>query len=265
MTHVLLIKAHVKGYTRKDGTFVKEHDDGRQAVAPQQAHPRPIGHHADHLDKFADTFKHASGNDDHSHFKAAAGHMKSGDDKALKATLESSDTYQREKILAHIHPDHWEGLGYKHVNKDRALADYNHQFGAVASPAAEAAGKKAPKPKAKVKVETKNEGRGFHGEALAQSVMDKHGSEQSPYDLPEHEQRLHRDVAHKRFSEAANKLVDGGHFASHDEARDYLDSTHGRHLHDAAVNYSPKDLDITKVSWLANDVKHFKKAAGIKN
>lgn len=29
-----LIKSHVRGYTRKDGTFVKEHDDNRQAAAP---------------------------------------------------------------------------------------------------------------------------------------------------------------------------------------------------------------------------------------
>lgn len=31
-----MAKAHVKGYTRKDGTFVKEHDDSRQAAQPQQ-------------------------------------------------------------------------------------------------------------------------------------------------------------------------------------------------------------------------------------
>lgn len=31
-----LAKSHVKGYTRKDGTFVKEHDDSRQAAQPQQ-------------------------------------------------------------------------------------------------------------------------------------------------------------------------------------------------------------------------------------
>lgn len=32
-----LQKAHVKGYTRKDGTFVKEHDDSRQAAQPVSA------------------------------------------------------------------------------------------------------------------------------------------------------------------------------------------------------------------------------------
>ena len=32
-----LAKAHVNSYTRKDGTFVKEHDNGRQAAAPKPA------------------------------------------------------------------------------------------------------------------------------------------------------------------------------------------------------------------------------------
>lgn len=35
-------KAHVKGYTRKDGTFVKEHDDKRQAAQPEQPSMRPL-------------------------------------------------------------------------------------------------------------------------------------------------------------------------------------------------------------------------------
>lgn len=32
-----LAKAHVSSYTRSDGTFVKEHDNGRQAAAPKKA------------------------------------------------------------------------------------------------------------------------------------------------------------------------------------------------------------------------------------
>ena len=32
-----LAKAHVNSYTRSDGTFVKEHDNGRQAAAPKPA------------------------------------------------------------------------------------------------------------------------------------------------------------------------------------------------------------------------------------
>lgn len=38
-----LLKSHVKGYTRKDGTFVKEHDDSRQAAAPQASSPAKSG------------------------------------------------------------------------------------------------------------------------------------------------------------------------------------------------------------------------------
>lgn len=35
-------KAHVKGYTRKDGTYVEEHDDSRQAAQAQQPSARPV-------------------------------------------------------------------------------------------------------------------------------------------------------------------------------------------------------------------------------
>lgn len=37
-----LLKAHVAAYTRKDGTLVSEHEDGRQASL--QAEPHPKGH-----------------------------------------------------------------------------------------------------------------------------------------------------------------------------------------------------------------------------
>lgn len=37
-----MAKAHVKGYTRKDGTFVKEHDDSRQAAVPDMNSGRPV-------------------------------------------------------------------------------------------------------------------------------------------------------------------------------------------------------------------------------
>ena len=56
-----LAKAHVNSYTRSDGTFVKEHDNGRQAAAPKPAaggraagkakapafdHPNVVAHNA---------------------------------------------------------------------------------------------------------------------------------------------------------------------------------------------------------------------------
>lgn len=40
--HGAMSKAHVQGYTRKDGTFVKEHDDKRQAAQPKQPSVRPV-------------------------------------------------------------------------------------------------------------------------------------------------------------------------------------------------------------------------------
>lgn len=43
---VAMVKSHVSGYTKKDGTFVNEHDDGRVAaggyVAPKEGE---VGHH----------------------------------------------------------------------------------------------------------------------------------------------------------------------------------------------------------------------------
>lgn len=40
-----LLKAHIGSYTRKDGTFVKEHDDKRQAAAPGAPNEGEVGHH----------------------------------------------------------------------------------------------------------------------------------------------------------------------------------------------------------------------------
>jgi hypothetical protein len=108
---------------------------------------------------------------------------------------------------------------------------------------------------------TQNDGYGYHGEALHQSVREKHGPDQSPYTLSESGYRAHSLDAQRRFSEAAHKLVRAGHFPDHDQARDYLDSKHGRHLHDGATFH---DGDISKVPWLANDVHAYKRSNGVK-
>lgn len=39
----LLMKSHVSGYTKKDGTFVQEHDDKRQKKADAYSHPHVVG------------------------------------------------------------------------------------------------------------------------------------------------------------------------------------------------------------------------------
>jgi hypothetical protein len=116
--HVLLVKSHVSAFTRKDGTFVAAHDDKRTAAsAPISAHHKEMAAHAE-----------TESGDDKYHFKQAADHMKNGDHKALSSLVKHSDTYQREKILEHVHPDHWESLGAKPISKDRAMSDYNKKF-----------------------------------------------------------------------------------------------------------------------------------------
>lgn len=119
-----------------------------------------------------------------------------------------------------------------------------------------AAHERGPAPK----TATANEGYGFHGEALHHVVRAKHGPEKSPYDLPEKEYGEANEVASKKFSDTAHSLVSGGHFESHEQARDYLDSVHGRHLHDSATFH---DGDATKVPWLKRDIENYKNRAGI--
>lgn len=107
--------------------------------------------------------------------------------------------------------------------------------------------------------ESRNTEWGFHGEAVRQHIRDKHGADVHEGSLsPENQKAAHNEAA-KRFSDTANHLVQAGHFASHEEARDYLDSTHGRHLHDAATMHGG---DASKVPWLKKDVADYKKKSG---
>jgi hypothetical protein len=121
-----LLKSHVDTYTRKDGVTVQAHDDSRTAAQPKA--PGIGAHHA----SLAASSK--PGSLDHETNQVAAGYMKSGDHQALKQHLQGSDTAARDHVLDHIHPDHWEGLGYKPLNKDRSVGEYNKTFGGEAKP-----------------------------------------------------------------------------------------------------------------------------------
>lgn len=113
------------------------------------------------------------------------------------------------------------------------------------------------KPKAKT-IKTENEGYGFHGEAQNQHFKEKHGPEYDYGKMGENDWKESREAADASFSDAANKLVDAGHFDSHEDARDYLDSRSGRHLHNEA--FDRHGGDVTKVGWLAKDAKKFKRS-----
>ena len=115
-----MLKSHVSGYTRKDGAFVADHDDKRVAASK----PPAIG--AQHAALAASS---DAGDLDHETNQVAARHMKSGDHDALKQHLQGADTAARDHVLDHIHPDHWEGLGYKPLRKEQSVADYDKKFG----------------------------------------------------------------------------------------------------------------------------------------
>ena len=104
-------------------------------------------------------------------------------------------------------------------------------------------------------VKTQNEGRGYHGEAMDDHVRRTHGDDAFLGSLSEAHTQAAYAAADQKFHEAATKLVSDGHFDKHDDARDFLDSRMGRHLHDGATFHGG---DIGKVPWLGKEVKRFK-------
>lgn len=155
-----------------------------------------------------------------------------------------------------------DNAGRVHADSTSEVSDLRQKYEASSKPAKpkKAPAKKAAAPKDSPAAKTQNEGYGYHGEALNQHIRDTHGEDTYHGSLTEVQHNAAYAAADKKFGEAAQKLVDGGHFGSTDEARDYLDSTHGRHLHDGATFHGG---DISKVKWLAKDVADYKKKNGI--
>lgn len=120
-------KSHVRSYTRKDGTAVKEHEDSRQKH----------DWHSNHQAVARLAAEHTTANQDKETFENAARHMRNKDHEGLKLTLQSADTYQREEIGNHIHPKHWESLGMKAIDHDAAMAKYERKYGKDESAAKE--------------------------------------------------------------------------------------------------------------------------------
>ena len=192
-TH-LLAKAHVDAYTRKDGVTIYAHDTKVQAAqerpaapvddAPKAAKPadkpapkpaekpaaKPAGMfaQADQLKKFASTFQSDQSNNDREKFELAHEAMKDGDKEALKRHIGSADTYQREEILNHIHPDHWDELGAPALNKTASVEKHERRFGKPIG----GSGAFAPKT-----VKSENEDHGFHGEAAMAHIKSVYGDD----------------------------------------------------------------------------------------
>lgn len=74
----ILLKAHVKGYTRSGGTFVAEHDDSRVAASPYQK-PAHVKNTADELHHLGGIEKDKRSPEEHKRFlQLQARHMKHG-------------------------------------------------------------------------------------------------------------------------------------------------------------------------------------------
>lgn len=182
------------------------------------------------------------------------GHSMS-DDKTPVREFESEDGH---RVWA-------DDAGRVHADSTSEVAGLRQKYEASSKPAAakKAAPKKAApkaKPAAAPAAKTQNEGYGYHGEALNQHIRDTHGEDTYHGSLTEAQHNAAYAAAAKKFGEAAQKLVDGGHFENTDQARDYLDATNGRHLHDGATFHGG---DISKVKWLAKDVADYKKKNGM--
>lgn len=138
-----LVKAQVKGYTRSDGTYVKPHTTRRAAAKQKPTGPgrKPggsdsssnVGHQADALRSSS-----SDGDMDHWDNQQAAELLEAGDYDGLKLHLRNLDTAARDHILDHIHPDHWENLGFKPLNKQASIKKYEEKFGG--SPGGESLG-----------------------------------------------------------------------------------------------------------------------------
>ena len=103
----------------------------------------------------------------------------------------------------------------------------------------------------KLGIKTANEGYGYHGEAYLHSQRENPSAD-------------HMKAADDYFDTVASELISAGHFKTNDEARDFLDSTIGRHLADnIGIGKS-----VSKVSWkggIDGAVKDYKKRMKMQN
>lgn len=73
--------------------------------------------------------KVGKGDIDYEDNQIAADYMDKGDHKSLANHLKNLDTYARDTIHDHIHPDHWEKLDSKALDKNASIARYDKKFG----------------------------------------------------------------------------------------------------------------------------------------
>ena len=109
------------------------------------------------------------------------------------------------------------------------------------------------------RIETNNPGWGYYGEAFRYLLRKQYGDDYDPDALTEEQTREVHDQAAERFSGVVHCLTDMGYFTTVEQARDFLDSRFGRHLHDGATFH---DGDIGKVVWLGRCVRQYRIGLG---
>lgn len=98
-----LVKAHVKGFTRKNGSFVKEHDDSRPTVSHFAYHNGEMMSHYNAAKKATtDDQMHAHLDAAEAHAVAMQAHQFGGDKEGLstkaKQASEKADKLSRSRV-----------------------------------------------------------------------------------------------------------------------------------------------------------------------
>jgi len=257
--HGVLAKAHVSSYTRKDGVFVAEHDDSRaaarqEAPASKPVAPQPSGGEAAALHESGNHFGGFHGAARRAYFKEKMGRDNDpfssdtglfpvgefGNDraKAINANKEAQKHAgsQFSEAVNHLvssgkFKDHDQAANFLDSGKGRGW--YENEYKQLKGNQSDAPKPAAPRPA----IKTDNEGYGFHGEARAMHERMSRGDRSGGSEK----------YAADSFSAAANHLLDKGHFKTPEHARDFLDSTYGRHLHDALSFHAKDSSDLSKM------------------
>jgi hypothetical protein len=226
-----LQKSHVKGYTRTTASGatvqVKEHEDSRQKklteIAQKHLHMPTLEERKSDRHDFKEHTPWG--------LKDAlmAAHAAGGGKLTDRTQMEMQDI--AKKHLGRdfvVHNSDREDFKEHHVN------DINQALNAAYEHGAKSASPKKPK-KTEKPLPTNNEGYGYHGEAY--TAHEGHVQYQ--------EQGAGADT---HFAEAAKHVMKYGGVGAED-ARNYLDSRYGRHLHDEVQNFTsqhvgrPKDVE----------------------
>jgi predicted RNA binding protein YcfA (HicA-like mRNA interferase family) len=121
-----ILDRRIKGMTRSSALQLRNKMATRNEETQMTENAPSIGTHADKLKKYADEH----GGIDKNSFHTAANLMKKGDHEALKKHVRSMDTDPRDKVLDHIHPQHWSKLGFKPIGSiESAVKRHNKMHG----------------------------------------------------------------------------------------------------------------------------------------